>query len=627
MKAQKNKTGKPGAIHGDSPPQVRADGPPSAVQAFLKRNSIPVMVFLATFFIILTISNPAMFLTDELITANQLHQLDKGHQIITNEGKYGVYPNGTPLKYFELRGNQLLYTAMLPVLSLPALKCFSLFGDNFRLIVILLWSLVLILLALFARLYHPSVSRFRGIDWTMPAIVLAFALFLVNVLFYQPFALTGPGGKGEVAAVIFTNHILLALTAALVYCIFREVIGGTKYSLFGTIAVISSSSFLFWASNAKDHILLVTCLALVLLFFVRYISHRRYTDAVIAFSAAGLAAWARPEIAFFVFALSALFFLFLQGRDVLRHASPWNTAAMECSAILFVLLGALPFFINNLVVTGDPFRPTFLLWDQALSQGMGQPGIPAPVAGGIPFFPQFFDILARYFTVSWSSLPSAIPAVILNPATGNMSFLAVCPLSLFSLFLVWSWYQDRDSFSEKEKVSVWFIALFLAAILVAVLRAFYGMNISPGMVPDMRYLIPAYLPAGILGVIGIVRVFGSITGDEALRTLFWTCVLFVPGNLLAIMLFQPFGGGYLAYSLYFRVLVYGLILVFFAIFILTRGKPARDRPAFRVLCPLLAAPLAWQIMMVFLYSIIKFDGYLFWIPATQLFYFSFVRVI
>ncbi|MDK2915951.1 MAG: hypothetical protein PWR25_508 [Euryarchaeota archaeon] len=112
------------------------------VSRFLDANLIPVLIFLFALFFIVTFSNPALFLNDEWITVNQLHQLGEGHQIIVNEGKYGTFVNGTPGPYFQARHNLLGYTMMLPVLSLPALWFFGLFGDQFRLAIVLLWSLL-----------------------------------------------------------------------------------------------------------------------------------------------------------------------------------------------------------------------------------------------------------------------------------------------------------------------------------------------------------------------------------------------------------------------------------------------------------------------------------------------------
>ena len=71
----------------------------------------------------------------------------------------------------------------------------------------------------------------------------------------------------------------------------------------------------------------------------------------------------------------------------------------------------------------------------------------------------------------------------------------------------------------------------LATVLVvlAYARTLPGMSASPGIVPDMRYLSPAYLPLLVIGVYALKHA--GLDGDgirEALRTLFWLVVIALP---------------------------------------------------------------------------------------------------
>ena len=55
---------------------------------YLEHYKVHILVFLLAFLVAITISHPAFLLTDEWVTANQLSQLNEGHQVILNEGKY-----------------------------------------------------------------------------------------------------------------------------------------------------------------------------------------------------------------------------------------------------------------------------------------------------------------------------------------------------------------------------------------------------------------------------------------------------------------------------------------------------------------------------------------------------------
>src|SRR5512138_3001996 len=96
--------------HQDAGTGIRnQSGPTNAILPDRLSAGVPAaLVFLFSLFFILTISNPAIYMNDEWITANQLHQLDAGHQLTLSEGKYGVTANGTVSAYFTSRQNVLM---------------------------------------------------------------------------------------------------------------------------------------------------------------------------------------------------------------------------------------------------------------------------------------------------------------------------------------------------------------------------------------------------------------------------------------------------------------------------------------------------------------------------------------
>ena len=97
----------------------------------LEHYKVHILVFLLAFLVAITIAHPQFLVTDEWITANQLTQLNEGHQVILNEGKYGSYENGTPTGYFVAKQNYLAYPLFLPLVSLPAEWVVYCLGDNF----------------------------------------------------------------------------------------------------------------------------------------------------------------------------------------------------------------------------------------------------------------------------------------------------------------------------------------------------------------------------------------------------------------------------------------------------------------------------------------------------------------
>ncbi len=602
----------------------------SAVSSFLNRNLIPILIFLFALFFIMTFANPALFLNDEWITVNQLHQLSEGHQITVNEGKYGTFQNGTPGPYFQARHNLLGYTMMLPIISLPALWFFGLFGDQFRLAIVLLWSFLPVAMAVLVDAYRPEYSRWRGIRWTWLVIGAAFLALLANLAFYYPWPLTAPDAPIETAAVVLTGHILFAALAVMIYLTCRTIFEDTWFSIFGTIACISCSSYIFWASNAKDHMLLIAMTAAVILFLVRYIRYGGFRDAALGFAFIGLLAWARPEVGFTVFVFAALYYVTLQvSRGLLQK--PVNEIVKALSTPLATIIGAIPLFINNALVTGNPLVPAFYVYEKSLIAGASGEeiigaaeavngvvqAVPAPSEG----ISGFLSVLANHFTPSWSTLPGDVFGILFAPASGNMSLVAVSPLIVFALILLPVLYQDYRKGERSPHLAVMvFLAVIAFAIWVAYARSLPGLNASHGIVPDIRYLAPFYLPAGLLGVYSISRLNRTADPKRWALSLVAAIGIATPVLLVALMLIQPYGGQYAGYVMFFTRITF-LLLAATIILMAVRKRFAIPRAwTTASLLFLIAVPFAWQLMMVFLYSVAKFNGYPLWIPLAETFF-------
>ena len=299
------------------------------ISALLARYSLTLIVFFISLFFIITFSNPALFLNDEWISANQLHQLDIGHQVVVNEAKYGVTKNGTISLYFvETQKNLLPYSLALPVAALPITKLFGLFGDDFRLIVILLWSLIPVLLCLIIEAGYPQYRKIHGIRLSLLGVLFGMFLFLCNTLLYKQFAYSAIDAPYEVAALVLTNHLLFAVTAAVIFETGRVIFKDRWMALFCTFACVSCSSFIFWAGAAKDHMAVAAVFAIVIFLFIRYLYESSWLDATLAFVSIGILLWIRPEVGIVVFFCVALFFCILQFRNLFRkrHRNHHNTS-------------------------------------------------------------------------------------------------------------------------------------------------------------------------------------------------------------------------------------------------------------------------------------------------------------
>ncbi len=621
----------------DSQDVDRSTGTGSSIVApFLKNQAIPILIFLFALFFILTFSNPALFLNDEWITVSQLHQLNEGSQLIINEGKYGTFQNGTPGPYFQERNNLLGYSLLLPILSLPALKLFGLFGDQFRLFIVLLWSMLPVAMALLVETTHPEWARWKGIRWTWLAIGAGFVGFLANLLLYYPWPFTALDAPREAAAVVFTNHLIFAALAVMIYLICRTIFEDTWFSIFGTIACISCSSYIFWAANAKDHILVTALMAAVILFMVRYIRYGGFRDAALGFAFIGLLAWGRAELGFTVFLFTLIFYGWSQYREIRGSGRSLSDAVPSIVAPAFVALGALPALLNNIYVTGSPLVPPHyvymkMMWSEQNSAAIGAESIsgisqsvPAPTGG----LGGFFGTVTSYFSPSVATIPQDFFGILFAPASGNMSLVAVSPLILFAIVLLPVAYIIHwDRFGKKEKLIIWLLATVGIAIWLAYMSSWHSLNTSHGVIPDIRYLAPFYLPAGLMGLLGVKSFLTGTSWKPVSIYFLLSAAVLTPVVLLTMLLIQPYGGYYAGYTAFFTQLIFGLLVVSFIVIYLKYGRKISFTGLHTTLILLFTVPLVWQIMMLFLYSVSKFNGYPLWVPIVDALYHSYIGVI
>jgi hypothetical protein len=637
-KAEQSKTHRTAAVQntpsGDMPAQVR-----KFFSGKYREWWICAAIFLSALFVIITISNPALFMNDEWITVNQVHQLDLGHQITVNEGKYGVYKNGTPGGYFAVRNNILMYSAALPVVSLPAMKLIDLFGDNFRLIVIFFWAFIPLFVALIVSWCYPLRARIGPIRITVLAAVAGFLLIALNLLVYSSFVYSAPDAPVEVAAVVFTNHFFFALTVVMTYLIARRIFEDQWMAIFAALFGAACSAYLFWGANAKDHMATVAVFAVVLYFFVCYLRSLRIRDGACGFFSIGILAWFRPEVGFSAFFCIGLFFLAYTMLRVLQKKESFKTGIMHLCTIFFTAAGSVPFFINNLLITGNPLVPIFLRETNIRNAGMNTRGIsisaitnanPAGLSSPLTVTGDLFSTLRHYiFSVSPNPLAD-LYGILFFPKSGSMGLFFVLPIAMLALLILPLAVFRRNGpgvASRYNRAILLLLIVSAASVFLAYIHDLNGLNASGGIGPDIRYLSPVYLPVALLSV---VLLDTTILLRHPRVLLVRTClaaIVFIPVLLIAMIIIDPFGSHLAGYTLFFNTLLLievscsaGIVYVYQRV-----GRPA-DGFSDLLLPILLLTILSWQVMMVFLYSVAKFNGYPFWIPGIDALYHQFIHV-
>lgn len=595
-----------------------------------KRYSLHLIIFFTALFFIITISNPATFFNDEWITLNQLRQMDNGQQMIFNEGTYGVWKNGTSTPYFDVKERYLGYTLMLPVLSWPMLKFFSFFGDNFRLPVLYFWALLPIIAIVLLTRYHPEYSRLWGLPWNWIVFTIMAGFLIFNLIFYYPFPFFGNTVPREIAAVVFTQHILFAIFSVVIFSIIFLYSKNTWYSLFGLIICLGCSSYIFWASNAKDHLLTVTILAISLFFLMRYTMDGNHLDGVSGFIAIGLLSWARPEFALVMFILSAAFIVLLNIYTLKKetpHLFPFKT--WNLFVPLATLIGALPFFLNNFYVNKNPFIPTFLSYLTKNEIKNLSFNIASPHSGGeliqqmdiIGMINPIFYKVVSYFSIKSTDFPRDLFSILFAPENGAISIIAVVPVLLILLImLVYLIYSQKRKFFSPVPWVLLYLIILLIGLPLAYVGGIHGLNTSLGITPDIRYLSPIYLVISLLGIFLIYQLYSDIDWKKISIMIICIIGIAVPINLYMLLTIFTEGASAPEYIRFYNVfsILMACIAAFSFIFSL---KSEKFKDFFVIFLGTIAiSPLSWQILMTYFFASAKFNGYPFWIPMMEIIY-------
>ena len=220
--------------------------------------------------------------------------------------------------------------------------------------------------------------------------------------------------------------------------------------------------------------------------------------------------------------------------------------------------------------------------------------------------------VAGHYTPPPGDLLTGLYGAFFEPArAGSAAFFQVSPLSFFALLR-----RRPTGINPRDARLLAFFALAAALVVLAYARSLPGMSASPGIVPDMRYLSPAYLPLLVIGVYALKHAGLDADGArEALRTLVWLAVIDLP---LIYVVLQVIAGKDLAGQVAFITTLTSVFLagaaVLYAAVLARRASPRLL--AYTVPVPMLFS-LAWLAVVDFRFATSCWEGYHFWIPVVE----------
>lgn len=604
------------------------------VSSFIRKYRVHIFIFFLVFFIGITLAHPAVLLNDEFITTNQIRQLHTGHQFIINEGRYGLAENGSLSGYFRNKSNILAYSLFLPIISLPAFWTIDIFGEQIAYIIIVTWTTTALILLLFINHYFTKFSYIKRWRWTNIAAAVVFLLFFVNLYYYSKFTIDPVESYPEILAIGMIHMVLLAFSGVLIYEICRTIFEDPAFSFFGAITCFFSSSYFFWSTFCKDHILVLACFVPIVLALIRFIKTDEYWYLPMAFLGCGLLAWARPEVGLWM----AILVAGMCGYTLLRFWSQdrpaYSILAVVCSP-LFTIIGALPFFINNYVVTGNIFLPVESVYlhdgnttatmnaSQSLMPDTGVSSIQSIIVMHLPAIP-----------TSPVNTLGDLAGVFFYPTTGNLGVFTLVPIFFVmivigSILLIFK----KIRFTPEEKRYLTLAFLVSGAVFMTYAYQIHSLNTDGGITPDIRYLSPMYFSLTIIGLIILkkIHILPEVNADN-IRELSLIAILGVPLSIFMLCNAYPlnpdFIHGDIPIGKFFDLYVIALIILTLVVLLYCLYYNRRKDIATYLILLLCTVPFFWQVNTILLYfSFSGFAGHIFWIPVVRVFWDTIVNVI
>jgi hypothetical protein len=539
-----------------------------------------IFTFILVTFLILSITGAGIFVDDEWVSAQQLRQLGEGHQITITEGPYGYYANETMGNYFDYRDGRLMYSMALPIISLPVYELIKFSGNQVRVLYLAIWTLFGILIC-----YYLYSMRKINHNYMKIGIGIILSLTLINIYLYKDFPITGKFIPSEILAIVSTNIILFGLFSVILHKIIDRLFENAKVKLFAFITILSCTSLIFWVGTCKDHIFTVLIATIILYCLIKYEQDKSMTTLSIGLFLAGLLTWIRVEFGAGMLIGIGGYLLLFHGKSLLQNK--WVLG-------LSLTTGTIPLWINNYITTGSPIIHPFTL---AVAKFGSQEAM--------------HESMAATMGVGWSHPIESTFNLLFTPQSGAVGLLVIIPLVAI---IIPAYIFKRVTLS---KIEIMLLIISFGSSLYYLGNSLFYMSADTGIMPDMRYFIFFYTTITLF----IISVLIKIKPELPYKKMIIYYILVVG---LLFILFTTYSATLSDDGTYrdMNRIVNTLSTIVMGIGVIAVINDIRLNKNYLtyILPIMIAIPMAWQLVMLFIYHTSKAHAYPMFIPISEFIY-------
>jgi hypothetical protein len=291
----------------------------------------------------------------------------------------------------------------------------------------------------------------------------------------------------------------------------------------------------------------------------------------------------------------------------------WRFTLKSILCSFSVIIGILPLLINNYWLTGNPFKlPYMMIYSTSNYTDLAVSGLASTHTSLLSSFQSFIHTIIYWFFGIFIK-----PTSVISSGIFQVSPLSLFGLALILIILVHFFKKTLSSlFSKKEASIIIFASIMIFSILFAYFPTFSFLSKDFGIIPDIRYLAPAYMPFLILAFFSLKCInFNEDCIRLTLNSLVPLIIIELP---LLFIILQLFWGKSLPDQLFFNMcLTYLLLLISLFVFILVLLQKTDVQNLTFPLAALMVSVLSWYLIVGFRFRILGYEGYNFWLPVIE----------
>ena len=456
-------------------------------------NETAALFFYASLAVCIAVWNVNIFINDEVTLAAELYNLGRGTlwiQTLPTKLYQGLsFGTSAPILGFPFQGHTYgFYTDAIPVFASPFYAFIYLISITvgIRLFFAALWSFSIFMVSsLLGRRWHrPRLGRGLG-------AFVALALFIINVYIGTRLTPLVFDEWGALMAIQLFNILATTAIVLLSLRIFTRYFADDRVAAFGAAFILIATPLTFWAVSAKDHTASILLIIASVWSLYTYLLDGKKRYRYFSYIFVGLCFWVQ------VFDAIPLL-LAITLTDLLTSTARIKAVITGAAT---VLLGMIPYFINNYLLFRNPFlSPVYL----SAYPEIAQQATPINATTGstllstIQFLPTLFvQTLNLQTAPSWPQNLFHVLFYVDMPVT--LSVFQICPLLIIPLFaavpyLVRTLQRLRigSAHLRIDKSRAVAVTFFICIVGNLVIYAPFGVNQGFGL--DMRFFLPLYIP-------------------------------------------------------------------------------------------------------------------------------------